>query len=218
MKIKGGGCVGLCQGFNPNESQCQCYGCQKPCGGGRRACGRRELYGGCCGCDEPPPQPHEECKTCAEGDYIFTRYKNEIWLYTITKNKNGIISAQPGDADIPTIKIDVIKQKIYYEKNGATTGHLDVNFEGLITNQNGRSCFIKATSIPPGIVGYKQTMTCVKSSCVRNPVVSVNPVVDPVVEKIATISKQNESSKASENIIETNIKIKETRDKGLRAC
>ena len=212
MKIKGGGCVGLCQGFNPNESKCQCYGCQKPCGGGRRACGLRELYGGCCGCDEPP----EECKTCAEGDFISTRYRNEIWLYRIKNNENGIISVETGDGDITTIKIDVIKQKIYYEKNGATIGQLDVKFVGLIINQNGRSCFIEATSIPPGIVGYKQTMTCV-----RNPVVSVNPVVDPVVEKIATISKQNESSEASENIIETNIKIKETCGKngnGLRAC
>jgi len=44
MKIKGGGCACLCQGFNPNESQCKCYGCQKPCGG-RRACGARELFG-----------------------------------------------------------------------------------------------------------------------------------------------------------------------------
>jgi len=60
MKIKGGGCVGLCQGFNPNESQCQCYGCQKPCGG-RRACGRRELYGQeqCCRKEE---HGHEHSK------------------------------------------------------------------------------------------------------------------------------------------------------------
>ena len=159
MKIKGGGCVGLCQGFNPNESKCQCYGCQKPCGGGRRACGRRELYGGCCGCDEPPQPPTPvECKTCAVNDYIFTRYRNEIYLYTITNNEKGIISAQPGEGDIPSIKIDVIKQKIYYEKNG----DIDVNFEGLIINQNGPSCFVKATSIPPGIEGYKQTMTCFK--------------------------------------------------------
>ena len=159
MKIKGGGCAGLCQGFNPNESKCQCYGCQKPCGG-RRACGRRELYGGCCWCDEPTPQPPEECKTCAEGDLIFTRYRNDNIFYTIKNNENGIISAQSGFGDVPSIKIDVINEKIYYEKNGATTGHLDVNFEGLIINQNGTSCFIEATSIAP--TGYEQTMTCVK--------------------------------------------------------
>lgn len=43
MKIKGGGCACLCQGFNPDESQCKCYGCQTPCGG-RRACGARDKY------------------------------------------------------------------------------------------------------------------------------------------------------------------------------
>ena len=199
MKIKGGGCAGLCQGFNPNESKCQCYGCQKPCGGGRRACGRRDKHGGCGGCDEPPPQPPEECKTCAVNDLIFTRYRNEIYFYKITKNENGVISAR-GDEDDDSFEIDLHKRKIT-SSGPAPWG--DVEFTGLHIYPNGQSCFIEATT---EIIanGYELTWTCVKSTgCVR----ARAPV--PVVEKIATISKNNESSEAYENIKETNIQIKE---------
>ena len=155
MKIKGGGCAGLCQGFNPNESKCQCYGCQKPCGGGRRACGRRELYGGCCGCDEPPPP--KECKTCDVNDLIYQTTPNGgIIKYKITKNKKGVITCDDGNGNF--IEIGLNEQQIYYPDFTLS----EVNFEGIQINQDGAPiCFVKATS---DIDGYEQTWTYVKSS------------------------------------------------------
>ena len=139
-----------------------------------------------------------ECNTtCAPEDYsISSRYKNgAIYTYRITKNEKCIITAANRDGTGIYIEIDLHKQTVRYPDYTFS----DAKFEGIKINQVGKSCFIEAVRYNNGNV---QTLTCVKSTD--------DTVVDPVVEKIATISKNNESSEASKNIKETNIKIKET--------
>ena len=82
-----------------------------------------------------------------------------------------------------------------------TTGTVDTNKVGEYT------ITYSATDV------YENTWTASR-------IVYVNDTVS-TTQLIATITKNNESSEASENIIETNIKIKETCGKngnGLRAC
>ena len=156
MKIKGGGCVGLCQGFNPNESRCQCYGCQKPCGGGRRACGRRELYGGCCGCDEPPP---ETCDKCSEKSYILL---SEMpggnvtikTMFQILSNTNNTITAFPvkSGGEISKITIDEIKITLFIAGSPTPSGSPIFTNK---TNAGGKLCFNTATDVT-----YPKTVTC----------------------------------------------------------
>ena len=117
MKIKGSGCVSLYQGFNPNESKFQ-----KPCGGGRRACGARDKHGGCgnspqvsggrreCGardkhggCGNSPQvsgesplltiNPPSECNCNMYNQIIESNVNGSTMAYNIIDNSSGKITA-----------------------------------------------------------------------------------------------------------------------------
>ena len=420
MKIKGGGCACLCQGFNPNESKCQCYGCQKPCGG-RRACGARELYGqeqccrkeehgGCGGCDVTPFTPlflgssQDDFKDCTINiplvyldtpswkpglynqikcfyetfrndstisiqpiryalhdasftaglivrtkpyspitytrSYLYERYNDKIaftdgednavviakvsngyeiiktkyvggdtathrtftpelnsdaltyivyidknntanmsdqleWhkrkfqhnfelpftisgkckcikgnqpdckcgkgnhivltasndvntplqKFIIFSNENGIIVAFGEDGERDSVTIEDIETvgrgKVTFNIKNVGSATVEATFGDKSYSEDGTKLCFNEVILPSLYDGLELTFTCSPIPLVVDPVVSVDPVVDPVVETIGTISKNNESSKASKNIKETNIKFTEWCGKngnGLRAC
>ena len=105
MKIKGGGCVCQCDGFNPNGSNCECNGRQNL----NNHCRRRRCnwsgHGCPCPCPhpEPEPEPDPECSQLS-WDTLLNKVKedinnNEICIVDININltclKNAMTPAPP---------------------------------------------------------------------------------------------------------------------------